>query len=112
MDVNRLVYIGLLGMCVAAMIQFIERERDSLDLGLHATVYCFCVAIPLLVVGYFNEHLRSLGETIPPLRHLAALIGCLAAVLGLAAMFFHLGWFFGLLFLAVAGVALLLCRMR
>jgi uncharacterized membrane protein len=109
-DADRLIYAGLLGLSAAGMVQFIERDRDSLDTGLQVAVHAFAIAIPLLAVGFVNEYLRSSGRTVSVWRNLAAFVGCLAAVIGLGALFFHLGAWSGGIFAACVILAFLLIR--
>jgi hypothetical protein len=109
-DADRLIYAGLLGLSAAGMIQFIERDRDSLDTGLQVALHAFAIAIPLLAVGFVNEYLRSSGRIVSPWRNLAAFAGCLAAVVGLGALFFHLGPVAGLVF--AVSVVLAFCLIR
>jgi len=104
-ETDRLIYAAFLGLSVAAMVQFIESKRDELDWGLWTAAMSFAVAIPLLSVGFINEYSRSLGIRISRERTWIALAGCLAAVVGLAALFFHVGMEAGIVFCVFVAIA-------
>jgi len=66
---------------------------------------------PLLAVGLVTDYARRAGERIPAWREAIGLVGALAAVVGLAALFFHFGAGPGGVFLAVTAVGVVLVRM-
>lgn len=102
-DADRLIFAGLLGLSAAVVVQLIDKG----DLGPCQTfaVYAFAAAVPLLAVGLVDDYARRAGTPVPKWRAWLGVLGCLAAVVGLGAVFFHFGTGPGLTFAggAVAG---------
>ncbi len=107
---DRLIYAGLLGLAAATLIQLVD--KDTLNLAQQVGVYANAVAVPLLTGGLMTDYARRAGRDAPPGHRLLGLFGILAALVGLAAMFFHFGTVVGGVFLASAAVTIVLARQR
>lgn len=94
-DAERLIYAGLLGLTAASITQLNVSELSAAQT---VEVYAFALAIPLLAVGLVTDYARREGTVVPPWRDALGFLGCFAAVVGLAALFFHFGVGPGLLF--------------
>jgi hypothetical protein len=105
---DRLIFAGLLGLAAAGVIQL--SDKAELAPAQLVEVYAFAVAIPLLAVGLVTDYARRAGTAIPPWRDLVGFLGCCAAVVGLAALLFHLGPGPGITFLACTVVGFVLVR--
>lgn len=107
-DADRLIFAGLLGLAAAAVIQL--SDKTEFAPAQLVEVYAFAAAIPLLAVGLVTDYARRAGTHIPPWRDLVGFLGCLAAVVGLAALFFHFGLGPGCAFLGCSAVGFVLVR--
>jgi hypothetical protein len=108
-DADRLIYAGLLGLSAAAVIQL--SEKSDLNLALTVEVTAFAVALPLLAVGLVTDYARRAGTFIPPWRDLIGILGSLAAIVGLGALFFNFGIAPGAVFAALCFIGFVLVRM-
>lgn len=108
-DADRLIYAGLLGLSAAAVIQLIDKA--DLNTPQVVVTYAFALAIPLLAVGLVTDYARRAGTPIPRWRDAIGAAGALAAVVGLGALFFHLGAGPGAVFAGACLVGFVLVRM-
>ena len=107
-DFDRLVYAGLLGLAVAAVLE-VQSNNEFTDFQL-ASTYCFAAAIPLLTAGMFTDFARRSGVPVRPWRDALGFFSALLAVVGLTLLFFHIGVAAGVVFAASVAVAFLLIR--
>ncbi len=108
-EADRLIFAGLLGLAAAGVIQL--SDKSDLAAAQLVEVYAFAVAIPLLAVGLVTDYARRAGETIPLWREALGLLGAVAAVVGLGALFFHFGTGPGVVFVAVTVLGVVLVRL-
>ena len=107
-DVDRAIYVGLLGFAAAAVIQLIDKQDfNSAQL---VAVYAFAAAIPLLTTGLVTDFARRSGHPVPAWRDGLGFLGVLSAVVGIAAVFFHFGTGPGIVFAAGTFLGVLLIR--
>jgi hypothetical protein len=88
-EADRLIYAGLLGLSVAALLQLLDQA--ALDTPLSTGVYCFAGAVPFLAVGLITDYARRAGTEIPTWRDVVGILGALTAVTGLGALLLHFG---------------------
>ena len=108
-EADRFIFAGLLGLAAAGVIQL--SDKDALSLPLLVEVCAFALAIPLLAVGLVTDYARRAGTSIPLWREALGLLGALAAVVGLGALFFHFGLVPGAVFAAAALLGVVLVRL-
>ena len=108
-EADRLIYAGLLGLAAASVIQL--GDKDELSPPQLVEVYAFAVAIPLLAVGLVTDYARRAGTPIPAWRDALGVLAAGAAVVGLAALFFHFQFGAGVAFAAVCVVGIVLVRL-
>jgi hypothetical protein len=100
----QIAYGAICAICTAAVIQL--SAFGPLDWPLSISVGCFAIAIPFLATLFYVPlpHTRAptaLSRT-QRVYHTISLVAPRLALFGLAALFFHFGWLFGLLFAASA----------
>jgi hypothetical protein len=88
-EADRLIYAGLLGLAAAGVIQL--SDKSDLNIAQTVEVYSFALAIPLLTVGLVSDYARRAGTSIPRWLDGFGVLGCIAAVVGLGAVFCHFG---------------------
>ena len=111
-DVDRLIYGGVLGLAVAGALQLIDKATEE-SLPITVAGLAFAVSLPLLaasLVGELVRTRRSRPEPAARWRQLVGLSATLIAIVGLAALFFHLGMTHGVLFLVSVGLSTLVVR--
>jgi hypothetical protein len=92
---------GMAALCAAVLTQLADRPTE-LKTFLGAGVFCFALALPLLVCSLLVARLRQSPRT--RTQFLADLLGVLAAVAGFAFLFLHVNVWAGGAFV-VASVA-------
>lgn len=111
-DADRLIYGGVLGLAVAGALQLIDKATEE-SLPLTIAGLAFAVSLPLLaasLVGELVRTRRSRPEPAARWRQLVGLFATLTAIVGLAALFFHLGMPHGVLFLVSVALSALVVR--
>lgn len=109
-DADQLIYGGVLGLSVAAVLQLIDKMKEE-SWPLTLAGCAFAASLPVLAASFIAELIRTRQpRPAPPARwrQLVGLLAVVTALAGLAALFFHLGTVHGSLFLAAVGVATLL----
>jgi len=101
-----LIYGGLIGIAVVMMQGFLE--APSRDTAARISVIAFSVAIPLLAALVMVNRQETFRRRPTPsvIVTVAASIAQGAALAGLVAAFWHIGWVAGVVFLATAFVGL------
>lgn len=107
-EADRLIYAGLLGLAAASIVQMLD--KGELDSPQSVGVYAFALAIPLLAVGLITDYARRAGNAVSAWRDLIGIVGALAAVAGLAALFFHFGTAIGSVFVGGCVLGIVLVR--
>ncbi len=94
---DRLISAGLLGVCLVAILQLVNKE--SLDACLWVTVYASAVAIPCLasVILMLDAQNRNDNSTLTWHYKYLLLIGIWAAVIAIISVFFHLSLIAGII---------------
>ena len=111
-DDDRLIYGGLLALAVTGTFALIEAFQ-SVSWPLMVASYAFAVSTPLLAGCFIAEMARrhqARPRTASTLRQLVSILAALTAVVGLSALFFHLGIVQGIVFVAAIVVAIVLVR--
>jgi hypothetical protein len=109
-EADRLIYAGLLGLSVAALIQLSDKNTSELDVWLLISLYCYAAAIPFLAVGIVNDFARRMGHVVSRLRDAFGVVGCLLAILALGLLFTHYGVWIGATFAGAMMLAFLIVR--
>lgn len=108
-EANRLFYAGLLGLSVAVVIQLVD--KDELNTSQLVTVYAYAVAMPLLAAGLIADYASVSGASVPRWMDWLGILGGIAAVVGLGAVFFHFGPGVGVVFTSGCAVVFVLIRL-
>ena len=111
-DDDRLIYGGLLALAVTGTFALIEAFQSE-SIWLVIASYCFSVSTPLLAGCFIAEMARrhqARPRKASALRQLISISAALAAVVGLAMLFFHLGIIQGVIFGVAVIVAIVLVR--
>jgi hypothetical protein len=94
---------GLAALCAAVLTQLGDKQA-SLETYLGAGVFCFAVAIPLLVCSLLVTKSTSARRT--RLRIAADLLGVGCAVVGFWCLFLHINFAAGIAFLVTIALAI------
>lgn len=103
---DKLMYTALLGVSSVALLQFVQLPK--LSTALTVSLFAFAVAIPLLSMGLFTVAFLEVYESRTPPLWFGALeaVGIIVALLGLAALLWHLHWLASIVFCATSLVAI------
>jgi uncharacterized membrane protein len=99
---TKLLFGGLIGFSVIALVQIASAPKTSLDFYLTGTVISFTISLPLLILGilisYFKEDYKKTFEE-PRVIDFIVSTGVGFCVLGIVALFWHFGGLIGGIFL-------------
>jgi hypothetical protein len=109
-EADRLIYVGLLGLGAAAVIQLIDKDVSEFDLAQSIGLYGFAISIPLLAAALVADYARQASIRVSGIYDLVGFLGSACAVGGFGSMFFHFGIGQGLTFVACAFLAFVLIR--
>jgi hypothetical protein len=92
---------ALVGLGVVSVVQMLS--LNGLDLPLKVSVFSFAISIPLLSAVFISAVVRSAFEYVtdkPLLLRSISLVGYLASLTGVSALFFHFALYAGVVFIA------------
>ena len=97
---DTLVYSGLLGISVIAVVQLLG--TSVIDKPLTVSLYAFAVAIPMLAISIYAVAFEASYEytVIPIYMDIANFGGPLASIIGTAGLFWHFSRLIGITFLS------------
>jgi hypothetical protein len=97
------VIAPLLGTSIITLVQLLTIEK--LDTPLSFSVYCFAIAIPILVFTWVYNS-RPVGKTGPGYVDNICVFGLLAGIAGIGAAFWHFSWMAGTVFILSSGIGI------
>jgi len=96
---DRLLTAGLAGFCAVAVIELLAIE--VLDNTLTISMYCFCIALPVLIMHLANISMEFQIEykAVVSFESTIVKIASFIAFGGIITLFWHFSWIIGFLFL-------------
>jgi hypothetical protein len=96
--IDQLLFGALAGLSVAFILQLVDKEPE-IDRPLGGALYCFSVALPMVVSSFLLEVAGS-GKPKSTPRRIFDLVGILLSLTGFVFVFFHVHLIAGVIFLA------------